>query len=250
MDQAEYLKMYEAEDRMWWYRGVHGNLVAMLAWAGADRGLALDAGCGTGGLMARLGRLLPGISDIVGLDYDRMAAALARRKCMRPICVGTINDLPFADATFSVIFSVDVLAHDGVDERRALGEVLRCLKPGGALVVNLPAYDWLRSAHDERVHQHRRYTRSRAVALLRAAGFARVRASYWNSALFPLMVLRRKVFPPKDEASDVMIYPAPVEALFRLVMAAENLWLRLGLNLPFGGSVMAVAVKHGAVKHG
>jgi SAM-dependent methyltransferase len=245
MDQAEYLKMYEAEDRMWWYRGVHANLATMLSWARADHGPVLDAGCGTGGLMARLGRLIPGLADIVGLDYDRTAASLARRKSGRPVCVGTVNGLPFADEAFAIVFSVDVLAHDGVDERRALGEVLRCLKPGGALVVNLPAYDWLRGAHDERVHQHRRYTRGRAMALLRAAGFARVRASYWNSALFPLMVLRRRVFPPKDEASDVMIYPAPVEALFRLVMAVENLWLRLGLNLPFGGSVIAVAVKHG-----
>lgn len=250
MEEAEYLKMYEAEDRMWWYRGVHANLAAMASWARVGRGAALDAGCGTGGLMAGLGELLPGVGDVVGLDYDRTAARLARRKSNRPVCIGTVNDLPFGDAAFSIVFSVDVLAHDGVDERRALGEVLRCLKPGGALIINLPAYDWLRGAHDERVQQHRRYTRGRAVALLRAAGFARVRASYWNSVLFPLMVLRRKVFPPKDEASDVMIYPAPVEALFRLVMAVENLWLRLGLNLPFGGSIMAVAVKQEAVKHG
>jgi SAM-dependent methyltransferase len=244
MDDHEYLKMYEAEDRMWWYHGVHANLTALLKGVRADRGAALDAGCGTGGLMAKLGRLLPDLEPAFGVDYDRTAAALARRKSGRPVCVATVNQLPFPDAAFRVVFSVDVLAHDGVDEALALGEAYRCLEPGGALVLNLPAYGWLRGAHDERVHQHRRYTRGRAVALLRAAGFASIRASYWNTLLFPLMVLRRKVFAPKDEASDVMIYPAPVEALFRLVMAVENLWLRSGLNLPFGGSVMAVAVKH------
>ncbi|MBM3601039.1 MAG: class I SAM-dependent methyltransferase [Alphaproteobacteria bacterium] len=242
MDQAEYIKMYEAEDRMWWYHGVHANVAALLAGAGAG-GAVLDAGCGTGGLLAKLQRLLPRLGPSMGLDYDPIAAAFARRKSGAPICVATVNRLPFRDGAFGVVLSVDVLAHDGVDEAQALREAHRCLVPGGALLVNLPAYQWLRGAHDERVHQHRRYTRPRVIALLRAAGFERVRATYWNTVLFPLMVLRRKVFPPRDAASDVMIYPRPVERLFRAFVALENWWLRLGFALPFGGSVMAVAVK-------
>jgi len=245
MDEAEYVKMYEVEDRMWWYYGVHANVLAMLAGTDICTGAALDAGCGTGGLMSKLGRLLPSLAPVVGLDFDSTAARMALGKSGQPVCVATVNALPFRDHAFRVVFSIDVLAHDGVDATRALGEAHRCLLPGGALVVNLPAYDWLRAVHDERVHQHRRYTRRQVIAMLRAAGFARIRASYWNTLLFPLMVFRRKIFPPRRQESDVSSYPVPVEALFRLVMKVENLWLRLGLDLPFGGSVMAVATKHG-----
>ncbi|MBM3572367.1 MAG: class I SAM-dependent methyltransferase [Alphaproteobacteria bacterium] len=245
MERAEYLKMYEAEDRMWWYHGVRANVALLLRNSGAASGAVLDAGCGTGGWMAGLGRLLPGLGDIVGIDFDPLAATFARDKSGRPVSVASVNQLPFADGAFAIIFSVDVLSHDGVDERRALAEMHRCLAPGGALVINLPAYDWLHSAHDERVQQHRRYTRGRLLALLRGAGFSRMRASYWNTILFPLMVLRRKVLATGGAGSDVMIYPAPIEAIFRMTMAVENAYLRTGLNLPFGGSVMAVAVKHG-----
>jgi SAM-dependent methyltransferase len=199
MDQAEYIKMFEAEDRMWWYHGVHANVAAMLSGIDVESGAALDAGCGTGGLLSKLRRMLPRLGPAMGLDYDPIAAQLARRKSGVPVCVATVNRLPFRDSAFGVMFSVDVLAHDGVDEAQALSEAHRCLKPGGALVINLPAYDWMRGAHDERVHQHRRYTRPRVVALLREAGFGRVRATYWNTVLFPLMVLRRKVFPRPGE---------------------------------------------------
>ena len=145
----------------------------------------------------------------------------------------------------AAIFSADVIYHRGVDESRALADLHRCLTPGGVLVLNLPAYDWMMSAHDRAVHTARRYTRSRIEARLREAGFALITTSYWNTLLFPLMVLRRKLFTTNETTSDVMVYPAPIEALFRAVMRIESLALKSGLRLPFGGSVLAVAVKHG-----
>jgi hypothetical protein len=138
-----------------------------------------------------------------------------------------------------------VLCHRSVDERKALSDLHRCLADGGLLVLNLPAYDWMFSAHDRAVHTARRYTRSGLTTLLRSAGFAQVRTSYWNSLLFPLMVLRRKLLKTEGAASDVMPFPAPIEFLFRAVMRLENFLLRCGVALPFGGSVLAVAIKHG-----
>ena len=245
MDRAEYLKMHEVEERMWWYRGCHANLLTALRWAEAPSGKPmLDAGCGTGGLLLKLRAAAPG-HDLLGLDLEPVAAELAGEKSGVAICVGSVNALPFAAGCFGAIVSADVLYHQGVDEAQALAELHRCLAPGGVLVLNLPAYDWLRSAHDEAVHTARRYTRTRLQRLLRQAGFARIRTSYWNTLLFPLMVLRRKLLTTRDTTSDVMIYPAPIEALFRALMSIENRLLGLGLTLPFGGSVLAAAVKHG-----
>jgi len=243
MDRAEYLKMHAVEERMWWYRGCHANLLtAYRRWSKPLPSLpVLDAGCGTGGFLLKLRGTIPAY----GMDLEPVAAELAGQKSGAAICVGSINDLPFATGSLGAIFSADVLYHRGVDEQRALADLHRCLAPGGVLVLNLPAYDWLKSAHDEAVHTARRYTRSRIRHLLREAGFEQITTSYWNTLLFPLMVLRRKLFTTSTTTSDVMVYPAPIEALFRAVMHLENLALRSGLALPFGGSVLAAAVKHG-----
>jgi SAM-dependent methyltransferase len=235
MERREYERMHAVEERMWWFRGLHANLIQALAPAGSAP--ILDAGCGTGGLLARLaGR------PAYGLDIEPLAAGLAREKSDMPVCVGSVDRLPFGPASFGAIVSADVLAHDLVAEPEAVAEAHRCLKPGGLYVVNLPAYRWLSSDHDRRVRQSRRYTRGRVQRLLEQAGFASVRTTYWNTILFPLMAMRRLLLPG---GGDVRPYPGAVNALFGAAMAIENRVIRLGVALPFGGSVLAVGVKHG-----
>lgn len=244
MEPIEYERMHAVEDRMWWFRGLHAN--ALAAWNAAFRetpppGPTLDAGCGTGGLLTRFAAAHPD-APALGLDVDPRAADLARRKSGAAVTLGSVNELPFEDASLAAIFSMDVLCHRAVDPAAALREAARCLMPGGTLILNLPAYPWLLSAHDAQVHNARRFTRPQVRALLRATGFAQARVGYWNMGLFPLMVLRRKLLP-SDAGSDVQLYPAPVEALFRAVLAVERAIMRLGIDLPFGGSVLAVARK-------
>jgi hypothetical protein len=107
----------------------------------------------------------------------------------------------------------------------------------------VPAYQWLASFHDRQVHNARRFERAGLKAILRAAGFERIRATYWNSLLFPLMVLRRKVLAPPVEESDVGDFSSAADRIFGLVTAIERSGLRLGLRYPFGGSLLAVATK-------
>jgi SAM-dependent methyltransferase len=222
---------------MWWFAACHANLLLLLRRFGPT-GAVLDAGCGTGGLLAKLGRAA------FGVDADAFACTRARAKSRRPVCAGSVNSLPFADKAFAAIVSADVLCHRGVDEGQALAQFRRCLRPGGVLVLNLPAYRWLLSRHDAAVYNVRRYTRRGVAAMLGAAGFRLCYASYWNAGLFPLMVATRKLLPGGD--SDVRLYPAPVEALCRAVTAAERQVLRSGLRLPFGGSLVAVATREDA----
>ncbi len=235
---------------MWWFAALHANLALLYARMG-DRAagrMLLDAGCGTGGLLARLSTTLPDgdapNGDMIGLDADPFACERARAKSGCRVCAGSVNALPFADGAFGAVISADVLCHDGVDEQRALAQFHRVLCDRGILILNLPAYDWLMSAHDRAVANIRRYTRGRVVRLLEGAGFRPVFVSYWNAFLFPLMVLTRKLLPSGAEAaSAVKLHSPAVEALCRAATRLEHALLGRVWRLPFGGSVIAVAAK-------
>jgi SAM-dependent methyltransferase len=246
VERAEYALMDAVEDGMWWYRAAHARVLAALRQRPGPVALPLlDAGCGTGGLLRRLAGALPG-RDLAGLEYNAEAAARAARKSGAAVAAGDANALPFPAARFGALVSLDVLCHAGVEEARALAEFRRVLAPGGTLVLNLPAFEWLRSAHDARVHNARRYTRGQAEALLRAAGFAQVRTHYWNSLLLPLMVAQRKLRARQpDAASDVAPFPPWLDASLYAATRVEAALARIGLRYPAGGSVLAVATRPG-----
>jgi len=236
MERVEYERLAAVEDRMWWTRALRRNLRAAAApFAAAPGARLLDAGCGTGGLLKALAQ-----NASFGLDRDGFACRLAYSKARRPVAQGSIDDLPYRDAAFDIIVSADVLCHRGVGVERALREMHRCLTPGGALIVNLPAYPWLYSAHDRAVDNARRYYRGDVIGLLAAAGFNQVRATYWNTLLFPLMVVRRLL---PGGGSEVGLLPAPLERLFDRIAAFEATLLRSGLRLPFGGSILAIGTR-------
>jgi len=243
MEPDEYSKMAEVEDRMWWYRALHRNLQLVVErFRPRPGGRLLDAGCGTGGLLRKLGA---GRSDthLFGLDAWEPACVLTARRSGRPVVRGVLNRLPLMDGAVDCMVSADVLSHNGVDADLALRELRRCLNARGVLILNLPAYQWLLSYHDERVQQARRFTRGEVIRLLAASGFAPLYATYWNTFLFPLMVLRRLLPASPDQESDVHPYPQPVELLFGALLACESALLRVGIRLPFGGSVLVVARK-------
>jgi SAM-dependent methyltransferase len=233
--------MDAAEERLWWYRALHAQLLDAFGAAPLPAGAPiLDAGCGTGGLLKRLGAIAPERLRI-GLDREAAAAHRAAHKSGASVVVGSVDALPFSDASFCAIFSADVLYHRAVDPARAASEAYRCLMPDGLLVVNLPAFDWLSSYHDRQVHGARRYDRKQLRALLAEAGFRRIAVRYWNSLLFPLMVVRRLGSGAARADSDVSLPPWPIDAAFGAVTRIERVALRWGLRFPAGGSVLAVA---------
>ncbi|MEK9969151.1 MAG: class I SAM-dependent methyltransferase [Ferrovibrio sp.] len=247
MERVEYHRMAMLEATMWWYRALHAQLLAMIARQALPAGAhLLDAGCGTGGLLARLSATRPDL-DLQGLEYDAEAAGLARAK-LGPdgearVRVGSVNAMPYPDAQLDLVVSADVLCHAAVDEAAALREFYRCLKPGGVLLLNLPAYQWMASAHDAHVHNARRYTAGEACARVAAAGFAGVSGGYWNSLLFPLMLLHRLAASKGSGGSDVKPFPEWQDRLFYAVTVAERRLAAIGLALPFGGSVWVEARK-------
>ena len=232
---------------MWWFAAMHANLLAAAQRSAIDKLHLpiLDAGCGTGGFLSRLAAKYCGRA-VIGLDIDLSACTCAAAKSGRPVCAASINDLPFEDDALAAIFSADVLCHEGVDEARALRQFHRCLSQNGWLILNLPAYRWMLSRHDLAVSNVRRYTATGLYRLLKAVGFRPVYISYWNALLLPLMVISRKLVPQDHRAvSDVKLYPRSVEMLCRAATALEAALLRRGVRLPFGGSILAIAVKGG-----
>ncbi len=235
--------MAALEDTMWWYRGLHAALIARLDRLALSPGARiLDAGCGTGGLLRNIGRVMPQFERI-GVEYDSEAAAIAVAKSGTAVLNGNVNDLPFPIASFDVILSADVLCQEGVEESASLQEFLRCLKPGGSLLLSVPAYPWMRSKHDEHVHSIRRYTASGLRRLAEEVGFRVRRVGYWNSLLFPLMALHRMTFGRSRSESDVQAFPEAIDRVFYKATVLERWMEQRGVDLPFGGSVWIWATK-------
>jgi len=240
----EYRRMFEAEESQWWYVGqravAHALLESALASGAKGEGALriLDAGCGTGGNLVHLARL----GRAVGADLAPEALAFCRRRRV-PALRARLRELPFADRSFDVVTSFDVLYHAWVeDDGAAVAEMTRVLRPGGLLLVRVPALRALWGAHDEAVQSRHRYTRPELGALLGAGGLEVVRLTYANSLLFPLLLARRTLDRAlRREGSDVSFLPAPLEWSFRHALLAEAALVRRGIHLPIGASVVGLA---------
>lgn len=244
MEADEYIRLAQQENMHWWFGLLRRNLLAALdPLALSGRGLrCADFGCGTGGLVAELRNRFP-TWFVVGLDKSALALEFAQRNQGPRFVCGDVQRPPFMADFFDVIFAADVLCHRDVRPVRMLEAIFAVLKPGGVVILNNPAYEWLRSYHDTFVHTARRYTIGGVAVDLAQAGFTVVRCTYWNTILFPLMVLKRKLLTGSASRSDVDDVPPWLNRLLALVSLPEATLMRYGIHLPFGGSVLAIGRK-------
>lgn len=233
--------MYAAEERQWWYVGMRAIVDALLdaELPAGSTALVLDAGCGTGSNL----RHLASRGRALGVDLSPEAVRLAHERGVTAARASVLA-LPFRDASFDLVTSFDVLYHAWVtDDRAAVRELVRVTRPGGLLLVRVPALKLLWGAHDEAVCSRHRYTRGELRERLGAAGLQVLQASYCNSLLFPLLLLRRTLDRLTGRhGSDVGFLPAPFEALFKGLLLLEARLLRF-TSLPIGASVIALARK-------
>ncbi len=246
MELYEYEVMAAVEGAHWWYRGMRALSAAWLDQVYRARTdlQILDGGCGTGGNAEFLQRY----GHVVGLDLAPIALQLGQRRLPGRLMRGSVEALPLKSARFDLVTSFDVLYHRAViDERAALWETVRVLRPGGRLLLRLPAYQWLTSHHDRSVHGRHRYTAGETKAMLAAAGLQLERLSYINSLLLPLPVLQRllqRFLPSLGAAASDLKLPNPVvNATLQGALYLEAAWLRAGGQFPGGLSVLALARK-------
>jgi SAM-dependent methyltransferase len=244
MESDEYARLAQQESILWWFGLLHRNLFASLDSTGRPGpGLkCADFGCGTGSFIAKLRRRFPTWS-FVGIDKSRAALEFARQNHGPYFIFGDVQNPPFKADFFDIIFAVDVMYHRDIQPARMLNSIFEVLKPGGMVILNNPAYEWLHSYHDVYVHTARRYTTGRIAADLKEAGFTIVRCTYWNTLLFPLMVIKRKLLTGSESRSDVAEIPSWLNWMLSLASLPEPMLLRYGIDLPFGGSVLAIGRK-------
>ena len=243
MRAAEYDLMREVEDRHWWHAVLRTQVEHALSGWLSPRGRLLDAGCGSGGMLEFL-RLRMGNLHVTGIDVAEHAVWHCRERGLNNVQKGTVEALPFADAAFDAVLSLDVLYHAEVDEERALAEMGRVLRQNGLLVLNLPAFARLRGAHDVAVSGARRYAASQVRLLLERSGFTVDIIYYWNAWLFvPLLLWRHLSRLKKDAASsDLKLTPVWMNPLLAGMGRVDAVLCR-ELRLPFGSSVFALARK-------
>ena len=250
MNEVEYITMYEAEDKHWWYVSLH-DLILRTIPRNAPVLRILDAGCGTG----RLLQLLSAFGSVQGCDASRTALRCCQERGLTAVFQADLNTTTLDLDCYDVITSIDVLYHANIaDERAVLKKLHAALKPGGLLIFQVPAYEWLRSDHDQAVHTRKRYLRSEVVAMLGDSGFIIEKSTYRVGILLPpiaMIRLRQRLCRRHGSGtkpvSDVKQSPAPVNAVFRRVMKIENQLLRW-ISFPAGTSVFAVARKPGAIQ--
>ncbi|MFZ4764045.1 MAG: class I SAM-dependent methyltransferase [Roseimicrobium sp.] len=249
MNHREYSLMRQMEDTHWWYAVLHQTVAAELRACLEDEpGLSvLDAGCGTGGMMEALRRTCDALR-VTGLDKSPTALAFARQRGFERLVEGSVDQLPFGPSAFDAVLSLDVLYFEGVDNLKAMAEFNRVLKPGGTIVLNLPAFPALRGAHDVALRGARRYRPGEAAGMLKASGFEVRLCHCWNLwLLLPILCWRHLsrwwLTTSKGAAtSDLFALPARLNTVMSVLGRADMaLCRRFGSRL--GTSVLAVARK-------
>jgi SAM-dependent methyltransferase len=235
--------MLAAADVHWWYRGRSRIVRAELEALDLPRtARLLDAGCGAGQVLDLLGEF----GSPTGVDPDAESVSLARARG-HEVMEAALPALPFADGTFAACTCLDVLEHLADDEA-ALGELGRVTSRSGALLVTVPAYDALWSAHDDANDHLRRYRAGTLKPLAQRTGWRVERMTYFNALLLPAAAAvrladRLRHRPRPAGVSDLHLSPAALNRALELPLRIEAALLRCGGRLPAGLSLLAVLRK-------
>jgi ubiquinone/menaquinone biosynthesis C-methylase UbiE len=253
MQAEDYAYLYALEDDFWWFTGMReiaATLLDPFCPLGQNR-LILDAGCGTGLNLVWLKRYA-GNGTVIGIDLVADALGFCRRRPDQQLAQASATDLPFSSESFDLVTSFDVWEQlpGEKSDYLAMREMHRVLRPNGICFVRVPAYEWMRSGHDIALASQRRYTLSRLLQKMEDAGFNILRATYANTLLLPLAMLRRLVLKRirlSDPGSDVKPLPPQLQLMNRVftnVLRGEaHLLKRPKTKLPAGLSAICIARK-------
>ena len=243
MEKAEYELMYRIETSYWWFMGRRWLSMKILSRILKGTGLAgADIGCGTGGNIITTSHL----GTMTGCDIAPEAVEFCRERGIEAVLQTEPDRLPFADARFDFLTVFDVLEHIEND-RGMIDQFARVLKPGGLVILTVPAYPSLWSVHDESLHHVRRYGRKELGDKVRDAGLEIVKLTHLNLFLLPLIMpvrwLRDRVTRNKGATSDFNLnLPGWMNLCFKAIFCSEWAILRF-MPLPAGLSLLCVARK-------
>jgi SAM-dependent methyltransferase len=245
MEQSLYDNIYQVEETHWWYMArrdiIFDWVKRMLSNYKTPR--VLDIGCGTGFNIRHLRQI--GYQQVDGLDISLDALAYCKSRQLNSLLFASAENLPIQPFAYDVILGLDIVEHIEND-RQVLSEMFRALKPDGALIVFVPAYQFLWSFQDEISHHQRRYQANDLKQKVTQAGFEVKKISYVNSFLFPVIWLGRNIlraFPNFFKiSSESQMNPTCMNQFLYYIFKAEMPLLHW-MNFPFGVSILCICTK-------
>lgn len=260
MEHYLYQDLYQLEEHHWWHQAKRRMVLQALSWCENHRGQPfsksninspikpiaidrgerlLDIGCGTGKNLESFAVKLP----TFGTDMSTEALAFCKKRGLTQLKQSNGITLPYADNHFTVATALDVVEH--ADDKQLLSEAYRVLKPGGYLIVTVPAFQFLWSKWDEVLHHKRRYTTASLTKVTEQAGFTVLKKSYAYSFLvIPVLIIRslKQLLSKNEYQSDFKLSHPAINALMKVVTTIEQklIWW---FGIPFGTSVMMIAQK-------
>jgi SAM-dependent methyltransferase len=242
MESHSYADMAALQATNWWYVARRELIKSLIESSGRSFGRVLDYGCGPG---SNAEALSDGTRELIALDASEEALERANATSAYAQLLRSADEtIPLPDASIDLILAADVIEH--VDDVKALSEMYRTLKPGGFLIVTVPAHRWLWNWNDDYSHHLRRYERNELEQRLTNAGFLVRKISSWNfSLVLPVwLVSLSQRFRKKPERleNNLNAVPSWINGLLLALMRIEN-WIFLRTGLPVGVSLVAVVEK-------
>lgn len=246
MEKSEYKVMYEIENTYWWYRGLHELVLgAIEKYCGTGKDIAvLDAGCGTG----RMLELLYEYPNCEGFDNSPDAFDFCRRRGLTNVRVEDLNTWEAPGEKYDCIVSLDVLYHTAVvDDLAVIKKFQQALKPGGILVMNLPASAFLKRRHDRAIWTKRRYEVKKLRNDLTKTGLVVELITYrlfFPSLLLMAEKIKELIFMPKKIESDLKKLPPFLNTFFLFINRCDNKRILDCKKSIFGSSVFVICLNN------
>lgn len=242
-DPAAFVRLFKVERTHFWFRARNEVIAAVMRRRGIgtnrdDR--ILEVGCGNGNVAKHLSETLG--AEVWGGDLHPEGLAFSQQRSNAPLLQLDTVHLPF-DGSLDAVCMFDVLEHLQADSE-ILAEVYRALKPGGRIVLTVPAHPWLWSYFDQVSHHQRRYKKGELHQKLLTAGFQIEMCSYYMMALMPLVLLGRRFQAWRQSDidrmadADLRVIPVINEVMYWICSAEK--WLVSRVGIPIGTSLIAV----------
>ena len=244
MEESMYDSFYKLEDKHWWFQARKEIVLKLIDKYFKKRSDSriFDIGCGTGKMLNQLSRY----GKVWGIDDDIKAVKYSQNKA--PSATIILGSFPEAapDENFDLVTVFDVIEHIDND-LGALKKIKSILRPGGVLILTVPAYNFLWDNHDNMNYHKRRYIAKELKEKIHKAGLRPLKISYYNSFLFfPVVVFKitKKIFSKSKRSSDLgkNLPPIFLNIILKAIFSSEKYFLPF-FSFPFGVSIIAVAEK-------
>ena len=236
--------MYEVETDHWWFRCIHELVIENLTKNPTHIPSILDAGCGTGRLMS----LIQNVGEISGFDFRDTALAYCRKRNLKNLRKVDLNSWIPNESQFDFIISLDVISDNGIlDDRIITRKFYKALKPGGKLIIHVPAFPFLKRSHDQGATIKKRYLKKEIIELAKCTGFSPLCIEYRLFFALPIFLII-KFFDSislKREISKTNMFKLPSYAnnFFLKLGRLENILIMRGFSPPWGTSLFSILQK-------